>query len=36
VICVGGSWVMPQDAIEAGDWKRIESLAREAAALKKA
>jgi 2-dehydro-3-deoxyphosphogluconate aldolase/(4S)-4-hydroxy-2-oxoglutarate aldolase len=36
VICVGGSWVMPQDAIEAGDWKRIEGLAREAAALKKA
>jgi 2-dehydro-3-deoxyphosphogluconate aldolase/(4S)-4-hydroxy-2-oxoglutarate aldolase len=36
VICVGGSWVMPQDAIEAGDWKRIEGLAREAAALKRA
>ena len=34
VICVGGSWVMPADAIEAGDWKRIEGLAREAAALK--
>jgi 2-dehydro-3-deoxyphosphogluconate aldolase/(4S)-4-hydroxy-2-oxoglutarate aldolase len=36
VICVGGSWVMPQDAIEARDWKRIEGLAREAASLKKA
>ena len=36
VICVGGSWVLPQDAIEAGDWKRIEALAREAAGLKKA
>ena len=36
VICVGGSWVMPQDAIDSGDWKRIEGLAREAAALKKA
>jgi 2-dehydro-3-deoxyphosphogluconate aldolase/(4S)-4-hydroxy-2-oxoglutarate aldolase len=35
VICVGGSWVMPQDAIDAGDWTRIEGLAREAAALKK-
>ncbi|HVY49977.1 MAG TPA: bifunctional 4-hydroxy-2-oxoglutarate aldolase/2-dehydro-3-deoxy-phosphogluconate aldolase [Devosia sp.] len=34
VICVGGSWIMPQDAIEAGDWTRIEGLAREAAALK--
>jgi 2-dehydro-3-deoxyphosphogluconate aldolase/(4S)-4-hydroxy-2-oxoglutarate aldolase len=33
VICVGGSWVMPQDAIESGDWTRIEGLAREAAAL---
>jgi 2-dehydro-3-deoxyphosphogluconate aldolase/(4S)-4-hydroxy-2-oxoglutarate aldolase len=35
VICVGGSWVMPQDAIEAGDWARIVGLAREAAALKR-
>jgi 2-dehydro-3-deoxyphosphogluconate aldolase/(4S)-4-hydroxy-2-oxoglutarate aldolase len=36
VICVGGSWIMPADAIESGDWKRIEGLAREAAALKRA
>jgi 2-dehydro-3-deoxyphosphogluconate aldolase/(4S)-4-hydroxy-2-oxoglutarate aldolase len=36
VVCVGGSWVMPPDAIEAKDWKRIESLAREAAALRSA
>jgi len=35
VICVGGSWVMPADAIASGDWKRIEQLAREAAALAK-
>lgn len=34
VICVGGSWVMPADAIEAGDWGRIEALSRDAAALK--
>jgi 2-dehydro-3-deoxyphosphogluconate aldolase/(4S)-4-hydroxy-2-oxoglutarate aldolase len=34
VICVGGSWVLPQDAILAGDFSRIETLAREAAALK--
>ena len=34
VICVGGSWVMPADAMAAKDWKRIEALAREAAALK--
>ena len=33
VICVGGSWVMPQDAIANGDFSRIETLAREAAAL---
>jgi 2-dehydro-3-deoxyphosphogluconate aldolase/(4S)-4-hydroxy-2-oxoglutarate aldolase len=35
VICVGGSWVMPADAIASGDWKRIEQLAREASALGK-
>lgn len=34
VICVGGSWVAPQDAIAAGDWQRIEELARQAAGLK--
>ena len=33
VACVGGSWVVPGDAIKAGDWGRIEELAREAAAL---
>lgn len=36
VICVGGSWIMPQDAIAQRDWKRIETLAREAAGLRKA
>jgi 2-dehydro-3-deoxyphosphogluconate aldolase/(4S)-4-hydroxy-2-oxoglutarate aldolase len=35
VACVGGSWVAPADAIAAGDWKRIEKLARAAAALGK-
>lgn len=34
VICVGGSWVMPNDAIESGDFARIETLAREARALR--
>lgn len=34
VICVGGSWIMPGDAIESGDFTRIETLAREAAGLK--
>ena len=33
VVCVGGSWVAPADAVKAGDWGRIEALAREAAAL---
>lgn len=35
VLCVGGSWVAPAKAIEAGDWTQIEALARDAAALKK-
>lgn len=34
VICVGGSWIMPADALENGDWSRIEALAREASALR--
>ena len=33
VLCVGGSWVAPTSAIEAGRWTGIEHLAREAAAL---
>jgi 2-dehydro-3-deoxyphosphogluconate aldolase/(4S)-4-hydroxy-2-oxoglutarate aldolase len=33
VVCVGGSWVAPADAVRAGDWDRITKLAREAAAL---
>ncbi|MFD9825763.1 bifunctional 4-hydroxy-2-oxoglutarate aldolase/2-dehydro-3-deoxy-phosphogluconate aldolase [Streptomyces violascens] len=32
--CVGGSWMLPQDAIATGDWLRVETLAREAAALR--
>jgi 2-dehydro-3-deoxyphosphogluconate aldolase/(4S)-4-hydroxy-2-oxoglutarate aldolase len=35
VVCVFGSWVAPQALVESGDWKAIEALAREAAALKK-
>ncbi|MDB5460863.1 MAG: 4-hydroxy-2-oxoglutarate aldolase/2-deydro-3-deoxyphosphogluconate aldolase [Caulobacteraceae bacterium] len=35
VLCVGGSWVAPAKAVEAGDWAAIEALARAAAALKK-
>lgn len=33
VPCVGGSWVVPPDAIASGDWARIEALAGEAAGL---
>jgi 2-dehydro-3-deoxyphosphogluconate aldolase / (4S)-4-hydroxy-2-oxoglutarate aldolase len=36
VVCVGGSWVAPADAVQAGDWGRITALAREAAALARA
>ncbi|MDQ0813710.1 2-dehydro-3-deoxyphosphogluconate aldolase/(4S)-4-hydroxy-2-oxoglutarate aldolase [Streptomyces sp. B3I7] len=32
--CVGGSWMIPADAVAAGDWARVERLAREAAALR--
>ena len=35
VACVGGSWMVPADALKAGDWQRIGDLAREAAALKR-
>ena len=30
VACVGGSWLVPADALAQGDWARIESLARAA------
>ena len=33
VICVGGSWLAPDDAVKSGDWALIEKLAREAAGL---
>ena len=33
VACVGGSWVTPAAAVQAGDWAQIEALARDAAAL---
>ncbi|MFJ4198827.1 bifunctional 4-hydroxy-2-oxoglutarate aldolase/2-dehydro-3-deoxy-phosphogluconate aldolase [Streptomyces sviceus] len=34
VACVGGTWMLPTDAIAARDWARVEKLAREAAGLK--
>lgn len=33
VVCVGGSWVAPKDAVMAGDWGKIEDLARAASSL---
>lgn len=33
---VGGSWMTPADAVAAGDWARVEELARQAAALRPA
>lgn len=33
VACVGGSWVAPKAAQEAGDWAAVEALAREARIL---
>ena len=33
VVCVGGSWVAPAEAVRAGDWGRVTELARAAASL---
>ena len=33
VICVGGSWITPQDAVANGDFDRIGRLAKDAAKL---
>jgi 2-dehydro-3-deoxyphosphogluconate aldolase / (4S)-4-hydroxy-2-oxoglutarate aldolase len=35
VLCVGGSWLAPEDKIAAGDWAGIEALARQAAKLRR-
>jgi 2-dehydro-3-deoxyphosphogluconate aldolase/(4S)-4-hydroxy-2-oxoglutarate aldolase len=35
VAVCGGSWLTPQDAVDAQDWGRITRLAREAAALRR-
>ncbi len=34
VVCVGGSWLTPADAVAKGDWARITQLAREACRLR--
>ena len=33
VACVGGSWLVPSEAVAQGDWARIEALARAATQL---
>ncbi|WP_344074795.1 bifunctional 4-hydroxy-2-oxoglutarate aldolase/2-dehydro-3-deoxy-phosphogluconate aldolase [Streptomyces crystallinus] len=32
--CVGGTWMLPRDAVGLRDWGRVERLSREAAALR--
>ena len=34
VLCVGGSWMLPKAALEAGDYATVETLARAAAGLR--
>jgi 2-dehydro-3-deoxyphosphogluconate aldolase/(4S)-4-hydroxy-2-oxoglutarate aldolase len=36
VVCVGGSWMAPADAIASGDFARVGGLARDAARLRPA
>jgi 2-dehydro-3-deoxyphosphogluconate aldolase/(4S)-4-hydroxy-2-oxoglutarate aldolase len=35
VVCVGGSWLVPADALARGDWAKITQLALDTQALKK-
>ena len=35
VLCVGGSWIVPADAMAKGDWARITQLAKDTQLLKK-
>ncbi len=35
VVCVGGSWLVPADALEKGDWARVTQLARDTLNLRK-
>lgn len=34
VVCVGGSWLVPGDALASGDWARITRLAADTATLR--
>ena len=33
IVACGGTWIVPKDALAAGDWPRIKALAAEAAAI---
>ena len=33
IVCCGGTWIVPKDALAAGDYATIENLAKEAAEL---
>ena len=33
IVACGGTWIVPKDALAAGDWPRIKTLAAEAAAI---
>ena len=35
IVCCGGTWIVPKDALAAGDWAAIEKLAADASALVK-
>ena len=35
VFCIGGSWVLPKDAVTSGDWDTVTELAKEAIKLAK-
>ena len=35
VVCVGGSWLVPADALAQGDWGRITQLAADTQNLRK-
>ena len=33
IVCCGGTWIVPKDALASGDWATIEKLASDATAL---
>jgi 2-dehydro-3-deoxyphosphogluconate aldolase/(4S)-4-hydroxy-2-oxoglutarate aldolase len=34
-VCVGGSWIVPTEAMDQGDWARLTQLAKDTLSLKK-